>query len=221
MSTEIYEFVELFSTKLKRLRKGRKLSQVELGKIIGISDDYISKIEKGDRNPKEWVVKKIQEWIDGAEKTSTSSPDTDEHPDSEFASIPRYNVEGSCGHGVLVGTEEIVDYLHFRKEWIRNTLRIGERHLCVISVKGDSMEPRLRDGDVVLLDTSSQQVEDNAIYAIQVNGTLSIKRVQRYISGSMRIISDNSAHYGSEELTPEQAEHVKVVGRVVWAGGKI
>ena len=221
MSTEIIDGVELFSAKLKRLRKSQKLSQAALGELIGISDDYISKIEKGDRSPKEWVVEKIQGWIDRVENTSISPRFTDEPPDSEFASIPRYNVEGSCGHGILVGTEEIVDYLHFRKEWIRNTLRIGERNLCVISVKGDSMEPRLRDGDVVLLDTSSQQVEDNAIYAIQVNGTLSIKRVQRYISGSMRIISDNSAHYGSEELTPDQAEQVKVVGRVVWAGGKI
>lgn len=140
---------------------------------------------------------------------------------SEFVLVPRYNVSGSCGGGVLVEGEEVVEYLSFRREWIKNSLRIGVNHLAVISVKGDSMEPRLRDGDVVLLDTSANYVEDNAIYALQFNGGLSIKRVQRFMSGAMKIISDNAAHYAAEDLTPEQAENVRVVGRVVWAGGKV
>ncbi len=140
---------------------------------------------------------------------------------SEFVLVPRYNVEGSAGGGALVDQEEVLEYLSFRKEWIKNSLRIGESCLAVISVKGDSMEPRLRDGDVVLLDMSAKTVEDNAIYALQFNGGLSIKRVQRFMSGALKIISDNKVHYGTEELTPEQAADVKVVGRVVWAGGKV
>jgi hypothetical protein len=35
----------------------------------------------------------------------------------------------------------------------------------------------------------------------------------------MKIISDNSAHYAAEDLTSEQTVGVKVVDRVVWAGG--
>ena len=120
----------------------------------------------------------------------------------------------------LIEDEEVVDYLHFRREWIKNSLHVGETSLCVISVIGDSMEPRLKEGDVVLLDASRQHIEDNAIYALQFNGGLSIKRVQRFMSGAMEIISDNQ-RYKPESLTPEQAESVKVVGRVVWAGGKV
>lgn len=138
----------------------------------------------------------------------------------EFVLVPRYNVEGSAGGGALVESEDILEYLSFRKEWIKNTLRIGEHHLAVITVKGDSMEPRLRDGDVVLLDMSAKAVEDNAIYALQFNGGLSIKRVQRFMSGAIEIISDNKT-YKPELLTPDQAGDVHVVGRVVWAGGKV
>lgn len=140
--------------------------------------------------------------------------------DSDFVLVPRYNVEATCGHGAIIEHEDVLEYLSFRKEWIKNSLRIGESNLAVISVKGDSMEPRLRDGDVVLLDMSARAIEDNAIYALQFNGGLSIKRVQRFMSGAMEIISDNKT-YRPESLTPEQAENVKVVGRVVWAGGKV
>jgi len=145
---------------------------------------------------------------------------TEDDENTDFVAVPRYSVAGSCGGGALIDNEEIVDYLHFRREWIKNSLRVGENALCVISVIGDSMEPRLKEGDVVLLDTSRQHIEDNAIYALQFNGGLSIKRVQRFMSGAMEIISDNP-RYKPESLTPEQAEHVKVVGRVVWAGGKV
>jgi phage repressor protein C with HTH and peptisase S24 domain len=161
---------------------------------------------------REWSIKfdKPLEWF---------TSDVTNEP-SEFVLVPRYNVEGSAGGGSLVDREEVLEYLSFRKEWIKNSLRIGENALAVISVKGDSMEPRLRDGDVVLLDMSSKLVEDNAIYALQFNGGLSIKRVQRFMSGAIEIISDNKT-YKPESLTPDQAESVKVVGRVVWAGGKV
>lgn len=139
---------------------------------------------------------------------------------NEFILVPRYNVAGSCGGGAIVDTEDVVEYLSFRREWIKNSLRVGEKDLCVISVKGDSMEPRLKDGDVVLLDTSTKHIEDNAIYALQFNGGLSIKRVQRFMSGALEIISDNKL-YKAEMIPPEQSGNVRVVGRVVWAGGKV
>lgn len=133
----------------------------------------------------------------------------------DFALIPRYSVAGSA-----VDSEEIEEYVSFRKDWIKNSLRVKENQLAVITVKGDSMEPRLRDGDIVLLDMSVRIIEDNSIYALQFNGGLSIKRVQRFMSGAVEIISDNKT-YKPEHLTPDQAENIRVIGRVVWAGGRV
>lgn len=147
-------------------------------------------------------------------------PKPNKDKDSEFVLVPRYNVAGSAGGGALVDQEEVLEYLSFRKDWIKNSLRISENYLAVISVKGDSMEPRLHDGDVVLLDMETKSIQDNAIYALQFNGGLSIKRVQQFMSGQIEIISDNKT-YKPELLSPDQAADLNVVGRVVWAGGKV
>ena len=46
---------------LKELRTLKSLSQASLGKKTGVSQDMISKIEKGDRLPSVKVAKKISE----------------------------------------------------------------------------------------------------------------------------------------------------------------
>lgn len=48
---------------LKELRALKSLSQESLGKMAGVSQDMISKIEKGDRLPSVKVAKKISEVV--------------------------------------------------------------------------------------------------------------------------------------------------------------
>lgn len=189
---------------------------IELAKLLGKDKSTVSKWRSSGKIPAS-VERELNKIL--FNKNALLIIPKDNQTD-EFVLVPRYNVTGSCGGGALVENEEVVDYLSFRREWIKNSLRIGEKSLAVINVKGDSMEPRLRDGDVVLLDTSTKHVEDNAIYALQFNGGLSIKRVQRFMSGALEIISDNKT-YKTEMIPPEQANSVRVVGRVVWAGGKV
>ena len=234
------------ASKIRELRESKGLTQEQLAEKAEINPVQLSKYERGLNTPGSKTLSKLAKALDvtmdelseGEEKvvtpmmkglhgsfmsTATSNcnaGETSKPVESEFVLVPRYNVSGSCGGGALVENEEIVDYLSFRREWIKNSLRIGEKSLAVINVKGDSMEPRLRDGDLVLLDTSTKHVECNAIYALQFNGGLSIKRVQRFMSGALEIISDNKT-YKTEMIPPEQANSVRVVGRVVWAGGKV
>jgi hypothetical protein len=111
-------------------------------------------------------------------------------------------------------------FLYFRKEWIRNTLGVIEDHLTVINIVGDSMEPRLCDGDIAILNISSNTIVDNAIYALELNGNFVVKRVQKFISGAINILSDNTK-YMPEFLSPEQTNNINVVGRVIWVGGKV
>ena len=103
---------------------------------------------------------------------------------------------------------------------MHNALGVSASALALISVKGDSMEPTLSNGDLILLDTSHGRVEDNAVYALQHNGTLLVKRIQRRMDGSVVVKSDNP-RYESEALNADQVGALKVVGRVVWAGRRM
>lgn len=138
----------------------------------------------------------------------------------EYVRVPRYEVAASAGGGAFIESEQIVDYLTFRAEWVRNALGVALNQLALINVIGDSMEPSLSEGDVVLLDLSQAGVRDSSIYVIQLDGALLVKRIQRKLDGSMTVSSDNP-RYTPETVTGEAMALLKIIGRVVWVGRRL
>lgn len=141
-------------------------------------------------------------------------------PSVEYVHIPRYEVEASAGGGAVIHGEQVVDYLSFRAEWVRNSLGVSVRDLALISVIGDSMEPTLSEGDVVLLDMTTKGVMDGSIYALQLNGGLLVKRIQRKLDGSIVVKPDNP-RYDTEIISEDSADLLKIIGRVVWVGRRL
>lgn len=137
-----------------------------------------------------------------------------------FVLVPRYDVRGSMGNGHVIHSEQIVDHLAFRADWVRTELGTNPANLVLISAIGDSMEPTLRAGDLLLIDRSVEAVKQDAIYAFATNGELRVKRMQLKMDGSVVVKSDN-AQYDPEILTPVQAAAVHLVGRVVWSGRRM
>ena len=137
-----------------------------------------------------------------------------------FVLVPRYDVVGSMGNGHVIHSEQIVDHLAFRAEWVRTELGTSPNHLVLISAVGDSMEPTLRAHDLLLIDRSVQSIKQDAIYAFAVDGELRVKRIQRLFDGSLIIKSDNPS-YNTETLNQEQAGSINIVGRVVWSGRRM
>lgn len=130
----------------------------------------------------------------------------------EFVLLPRYDVKVSAGGGSLVHSEQIVDYYAFNRRWFEERVGILPAQVVLLEVHGDSMEPDLFDGDLVLVDTSKTSFVSDAIYVLLIDGTLVIKRVNKRLDGHIEIRSSNDK-YGAEVLTPEQAEQLVIVGR--------
>lgn len=84
--------------------------------------------------------------------------------------------------------------------------------LVAVRVRGDSMSPTLRDGDIVVVARDPTAIDD--VCVIDVRGELLVKRVHRAIgrSGRIQILSDNNA-YPPIEVGPD--DDVRVIGRVV------
>lgn len=137
-----------------------------------------------------------------------------------FILVPRYNVTGSMGNGHVIHSEQVVDHLAFRAEWVRTELGASPNNLVLISAVGDSMEPTLRAYDLLLIDRSVLSVKQDSIYAFAVDGELRVKRIQRLFDGSLIIKSDNPG-YAMETLTPAQSEMINIIGRVVWSGRRM
>lgn len=138
----------------------------------------------------------------------------------EFVLVPRYDVEASAGGGAVIERESEIGRLAFRKDWLRQK-GLQAKDAAVIRVKGDSMAPTIREGSLVLVDTRKERPKEDGIYVLMVDGHLMAKRLQLDLaSGGLYIRSDNPA-YREQHLTKEQASHLYIIGRVVWAGGEV
>ena len=138
-------------------------------------------------------------------------------PDKGFVMIPRYDVQASAGPGMFADQEQILDYMAFQRGWVRRVLRANPDDLVLISAEGDSMEPAVRSGDLLLVDTAVTAFRDDAIYVVVLAGRLLVKRVQNFFDGAVTIKSDNAA-YVEQTIGAGEVDQIQVAGRVRWIG---
>lgn len=146
---------------------------------------------------------------------------SDDLPEGDYIQVPRLNVHLSAGHGHGEQLEIDLERANpqvFRAEWVRKE-RLKPSALASMYVRGESMAPRLRDGDSVVVDTSQTTVIDGKVYALWYAGELRVKRLYKRIDGGLVIHSDNDADYPRMEAPPEQLEHIRIIGRVVHLQG--
>lgn len=136
----------------------------------------------------------------------------------EFLYVPQLNVTTSAGNGHPVDQEIEVGKFAFRRTWIQRK-GLTPSKLRVITSTGHSMEPTVRDGDILLVDTSEQYRLTEGIYVIDYGGESRCKRLMPLFNGGVKICSDNP-DYPPEEVSPGQVDQVRVVGRVIWVGGE-
>lgn len=86
-----------------------------------------------------------------------------------------------------------------------------ERLTCVWAV-GDSMEPTIRDGDLVAVDSGRTDPLDGHLFAVRTDAGLVVKRL-RQTGGRWLLISDNPTH------APRPAgKDDRIVGQIAWCG---
>jgi len=138
---------------------------------------------------------------------------------SEFTLVPRLDVQASAGAGRVTIGEDPLEYLAFQSTWLRSR-NINPAFARILTARGDSMEETIRDGDVLLVDTSVNRIRDNTIYVIVYGDMVLVKRVHGRLNGSLQLISDNP-RYPAEELSAGEIEQLHVAGRVMWFGRSI
>lgn len=227
------------SERLKIVRTSLGKEQKEVAELLGISYRSWQDYEQGKSVPGGKVFEALVKqgfnanWLltgDGEMKRGAAAgyplAEAYRHGDlagelgEGFVHVPRYEVSASAGGGSVLHSEQIVDHLAFRADWVRNALGIPVSSLVLINVTGDSMEPTLSEGDLILINKDTDGVGDNAVYVLRYDGKLVVKRIQRMHDGSVIIKSDNSI-YGPETIKGDLVNGLNVVGRVVWCGRRM
>jgi len=129
--------------------------------------------------------------------------------------IPFLSVTASAGHGARNDAQRGEASFSFPRNRLRE-LGANSSRVEFIKARGDSMEPTIKDGSIVLVDRSQKEIVGDAIYVLSIGENVLIKRVQRQIDGTLTLISDNSAVYPPIRLSKADAEQLRVHGRVFW-----
>lgn len=236
---------ETMASRIRQRRKELKLTQDKVAEHCGINRVSVSNWEtigKNGTSPKganlialaellrvspEWLVSgdekvkfELSDRVGEYAKTynlgefDTWDSKTPLSPDE--VEIPFYKeVELSAGNGSIVERETKGFKLRFAKSTLRRYSIQPEMAACVV-VSGNSMEPVLPDQATVGIDTANTKIKDGDMYAIDHGGMLRVKVLHRLPGGGLRLRSFNRDEYPDEDCNPEQANHVKVLGRVFW-----
>lgn len=199
-----------FKVRLYSARTSKKINRDELAKQVGISPDTLYGYEYGYEIPSADLLKQIAkvlnvsiEWLSPATTTQESA--------RGFVHIPLFSGAISAGKGNLIDNQ-VEAFIAFRKDWIRT--RGNPKNMSLIKAKGQSMEPTIQDGDIILIDHSRQRIDSaDGIWAIVVDDHILIKRIELLLSAQkVKVISDN-LKFETKEMN---ASEVIVNGKAIW-----
>jgi len=86
--------------------------------------------------------------------------------------------------------------------------------MVLMDIFGNSMAPELKDGDTVLVDQSQKGVLAGALYAVGIDDTIMIKRVEKH-PNKLVLLSDNT-DYSPIFLQNAELETIRIIGKVIW-----
>lgn len=197
--------------RLREARKAKGLTQVEVSRIIGISQNGYSDWETGKNRVDARSLGRLAE-LYGVTVNYLLGIDENDAP----AKGVRIPVLGSVAAGIPVeAIQDIVDYEEIDADMAAAGEYFGLR------IKGSSMEPRIREGDVVIV-RRQEEAETGDTVVVLVNGdSATVKRIKIEPNG-IALIPNNPAYdtrfYSAAEV---ESLPVRIIGKVVELRGKL
>ena len=200
--------------KNKRLEKNMTLE--ELGNLVGVGKSTVRKWENGMiQNMRRDKIEKLAKALGVSPLDILGQPQLVPKERPAAFTIP---VLGRVAAGIPIeAVEDVVDY----EELSSNIFKDSPKNYFGLQVKGNSMEPRICNGDYVIVHKQEDAETDDTVIAM-VNGSDAVcKRLKKY-ADSIALVSLNPA-YEPMLFTREQIDSlpVRIIGKVVELRGKL
>ncbi|MBU8910687.1 MAG: helix-turn-helix domain-containing protein [Desulfobacterales bacterium] len=136
------------------------------------------------------------------------------NPDPDmYHYIPMAEATLNAGGGTFVLSEKTTGrYYAFRKNFL-SFIASSPKNLILMKVTGDSMEPKIEDGDTVMIDIGKRQLKNGAIYALGYDDVVVIKEVEKLPGGKVLVISKNQKIHPPYEA---DIQNIRIIGQVIW-----
>lgn len=134
--------------------------------------------------------------------------------DNNSLEIEYINIHPSCGHGTIVLDDAEAIPVRIGKELIKDVWKANPHDLKLFKASGDSMQPVIEDGDILLVNTARKDFNNGGIFLLTINNDWFIKRLRLRITGDLDIISENQK-YPTETLSTKTSIEINILGRVI------
>lgn len=192
--------------RLKNLRLDNNMTQADLAKKLNLTPKAISFYENDQREPDNLIIEKLSKLFgvstDYLIGTSKSKESSEKYVVPVFYSV-------ACGNP-YVADEDIIDW-----EEINPKLKSQGEHFGV-KLRGDSMLPDFKDGDVVIVRKQSD-VDSGDIAIVRVNGDEATMKIVEKSPEGITLIATNPSVFLPKFYTNNQIETtpVSIIGKVI------
>lgn len=133
---------------------------------------------------------------------------------SELISVPVVSLSASAGTGRAVLKEDVDDHIGLSTRLLRGLgLRAGE--IFVMPAIGDSMEPHIRSGELMLCSRSPDHLKGfDGTYIARLEGDILVKRIQRLPGGKI-VVSSENPNYTPFEVPLNDGVDFAILGMVM------
>ena len=188
----------------KRIAKG--LKKKDLAKLINVHDTLIGKYERDEVDLGASKIKEIAKFLNTTPAYLMGWEDNDKEA-PQGIKIP---VLGTVAAGIPISAvEDILDYEEIPQSWQNQ----GE--FFALKIKGDSMEPRMESGDVVIVKQQSDANSGDTVIVLVNGDDATCKKLQKTENGIM-LVSTNPNYlpmfFTNEEIVTKP---VVILGKVV------
>ncbi len=120
----------------------------------------------------------------------------------------------------------------FRTDWLTRQ-GVNVANAALLRAKGDSMQPVIWDGDVLMIDMSRTTPKDarlrsvnyhkrkqtyhRPVFVSELDGELLVKIVRQVADDRVQLVSEN-LDYDPIELRGDEINRLRIIGQVVWWG---
>lgn len=189
-----------------RVRKKKQITRKQIADFLDVHETTIKRYEDGTTKkiPTE-VVEKIAKFLNVSIDYLTGWEY--ESQSQQGLQIP---VLGTVAAGIPISAvEDILDYEEVPQSWK------SQGEFFALKIKGDSMEPRMESGDVVIVKQQSDANSGDTVIVLVNGDDATCKRLQKTDNGIM-LVSTNPKYppmfYSDEDI---RTKPVVILGKVV------
>lgn len=225
--------MDTLAQRLAYARQEAGLTQADLAKKAGVSPQTINFVENGRNKGTKHIIAIAKvlgvtaTWLDSGKgemrevslrPVAVWDKESDLEQHGEYVFLPELNVKPSAGPGAPQWHVDTTGQRQaFTSKWAKR-MHINPDCAATMVVSGQSMEPRLLDGDSIVVDyCQNENIINGKAYVLIVEGDTLVKRLFKQPGGGLIVSSDNpnKALFPDIHVTADRMEHVKIIGRVV------